>query len=155
VTTEASRSRLIHENEGPIAIQPDGAGRERFYRTGKQIIEACELDIGVELWFGELQGMVAEVRRIAKEHVGRIRSCYCSPIGSRVTIFFSPKSESFDFELADQLATLNTSLLHRFKVGNLELHQVPWAELSRFINLDEAWLIYGEQGESPVPVGAQ
>ena len=134
----------IHSCESTVALQPDGQGKERFYRTGKQVIAHCELGISIEVWFEEFQGMVAEVEAWAEQHASKIRSCYCSPNGSHVTIFVAPTSESFDFELAGELADLNSDLLRKFNIGNLEIHQIPWAEADRFINFPSSRRIYGE-----------
>lgn len=98
----------------------------------------------IELWLEEIQGMVAEVANWAERNAKRVRSCYCSPSGSNVMIFVSPSSDSFDFELAAELADLNSTLLRQFNIGNLEIHQIPWKEADRFIDFTSSRRIYGE-----------
>ncbi|HXE54419.1 MAG TPA: hypothetical protein VN541_15460 [Tepidisphaeraceae bacterium] len=118
-----------------------------FVRTGKQVIEACQLGISVEVWLTELSGMLERVIRWAGERATRVRSCFVSPAGSKTVLFFVPTSEQFDFDLADELTDLTSELLKEYNVGMVELGQIPWAELDRFLDPRTAIHIYGEQQE--------
>ena len=69
-------------------------------------------------------------------------------------MFFSPKSTAFDFELADCLSVLNLELIQRFNVGTVEVHQIPWNEIDRFVDTESTKLIYGEHYKPPEAVEA-
>ena len=147
--------QTIRENEAKIALHPDGSGKERFYRTGRQVIAHCELAISVEVWFTEFGSMVEYAAQWASARASSIRTCYCSPSGSRVVLFVVPISTSFDFKLSEELADLNSDLLKKFNIGNLEIHQVPGAEADRFIDFKSSQLIYGSPQITPTAVDAQ
>jgi hypothetical protein len=57
---------------------------------------------------------------------------------------FVPKTESFDFELADELAELQFDFQQRFAnlLGALEVGQIPSWDLQRFLEPDAAEKIY-------------
>ena len=132
-----------------FVIRP--ADKDLFVRTGAQIIDSCRLRISFELWFEEVQSMVERVRTWAEQRTDRVRACYCSPGGKRVTIFVVPSAGRFDFDLADEVVDLNTSLVKDFNVGRVEVGQVPWNELGRFVNVETAIHVYGEvYGDEPV-----
>jgi len=138
----------------PVKIQEDRDGERRFLlhpenddlfvRTGKQVIDACRLGISVELWLQELRGMFSDVAKWATERKQKIRGCYASPRAARVTLFFIPTAEQFDFDLADELTELNTRLVKQFNIGMIETHQIPWAEWDRFLDPESARAIYGD-----------
>lgn len=140
---EAIRVKEDRDAERPIIVHPEDD--DLFVRTGKQVIQACRLEISVELWMRELVGMFGKVRDWIQERPGRVRSCDAAPRGSRVVLFFVPATEQFDFDLADELADLNSQLIKEFNVGMVEVHQVPGAELDRFLDLSTARRLYGEQ----------
>lgn len=147
--------RRIDESADAVrrfVIQP--ADRDLFVRTGKQIIDACRLNISVELWLEELQLMLAHVRNWA---AGRsdVRSCHYAPRGSKVVFFFAPSSHRFSFELAADLAELNAQLAREFNIGIVEVQQVPWDELDRFLDSESARLLHGQPLRSPPAVEAQ
>ena len=148
-----------------FVIRP--ADKDLFVRTGAQIIDSCRLGIGFELWFDEVQAMVERVRRWAEGRADRVRACYCSPAGKRVTLFVVPTAGRFDFDLADAIVDLNTSLVKDFNVGRVEVGQVPWDELDRFVDVGSAIHVFGDtygdgaggsavdRRAAPAPVAAQ
>ena len=140
------------DGERPVVLRPDDD--DLFVRTGKQVIEACRLGISIELWLSELHAMLDAVRHWAAQRAGHVRSCSCSPRGGRMTLFFVPTSGRFDFDLADELAALNGRLVKEFNIGMVEIHQVPWEELDRFLDPDSVRRVYGEQPESHSAVEA-
>jgi hypothetical protein len=88
--------------------------------------------------------MMEKVSKWSKSHAGKVRACYAVPRGADVGLFFVPKTNAFDFDLADELADLNRNLMRRFKTGTVEIHQVPADEVERFIVLDEARQVYSD-----------
>ena len=122
---DGDRKFLIHPEDDDI-----------FMRTGKQVIEACRLGIGFEVWVDEVNSMIEYVRDWALQHSDKLAGCYISPRGSNVGLYFIPRSESFDFDLADLLAPLNRDLMKQFNVGMIEINQIPSGELDRFTRPD-------------------
>ncbi len=134
------------DGERPVLLHPDND--DLFVRTGRQVIEACRLGISIELWLSEFNAMLEEARHWAEQRAAKVRACFCAPVNSRVVLYFVPNSKSFDFDLADGLAELNAELVKRFNVGMVEIHQVPWEELDRFVDIESSRRVYGEQRES-------
>jgi len=135
----------LKDGERQYVLRPEN--NDLFVRTGRQVIEACRLNISVDLWMTELTAMLNNVREWAGAHPAHVHSVYCAPKGARVVLFFMPPGEQFDFDLAEQLADLNRDLLTRFNVGAVEVHQIPWGERHRFLDLDTSWPVYGEHDE--------
>lgn len=126
-----------------------------FVRTGKQIIEGCRLRISIDVWFNEINTMLAQVQQWAEAHSIKVRSCFFTTKGANVVLYVAPKSQRFDFDLADQIVDLNTELMQKYNVGMIEINQIPWDELDRFLDLETTKKVYGEQPESSPPVGTQ
>ncbi|OWY72933.1 hypothetical protein B7486_00900 [cyanobacterium TDX16] len=133
---DADRHYLIHPKNNDV-----------FVRTGKQVIEACRLDISIELWLSEIGAMLDDVSDWSKARSEKIKSCYCSPTGARISLFFSPVGGQFDFDLSEELTDLTVKLFKKFNVGMIESHQVPFEELDRFIDVQSARLVHGSEFE--------
>src|SRR5687768_10805165 len=116
--------------ERSILIRPDD--NDLFVRTGKQVIDACRLDISIDLWMEEFKAMLTYVHAWIVERKN-VRACFCAPRGARIALYFVPRGDGFDFDLADALAELTTGIVKRFNVGMVESLQIPWTEIDRFI----------------------
>jgi len=136
------RIREATDGETPYVLHPEN--NDLFVRTGKQIIASCQLTISLDLWLNELSAMMKEVHDWAGHRADRIRTCYCVPQGPSIVFFFSPQSNQFDFDLADELAAFNLHL-RKFNIGMAEVRQVPWREFDRFVNPTSSRWLYGEQ----------
>lgn len=109
-----------------------------FVRTGKQIIDACELHIGVESWKSNLADLWEEISRLANQHADRVSETYLIPRSGTVHALFVTKGALFDFVLADALAELNLKLRRsRAMYGDVEASQIPTNELSQFVRDEE------------------
>jgi hypothetical protein len=149
---EAVRLTEGQDDQRQFIINP--GDDDLFVRTGKQVIDACRLGISVEVWFHELSSMLQHVRQWTQNRKEAVRACFCVPRGTRVVLFFIPTSGQFNFDLADQLAKLNGELVKQFNVGMVEVGQIPWDELDRFLDPTKAKQIYGEQPGSHQAVEA-
>jgi len=130
----SSQPLRIHEQtdrDRPVVLHPEDD--DLFVRTGQQVIQACHLDISIEVWLDEFRSMLNEVAQWCNEHQNGVRACYAAPRGGSIGLYFVPQSESFDFDLADLLAPLNRDLVKKYNVGMIEIHQIPQHELDRFI----------------------
>lgn len=139
------RSQHIREEadgERQYVLHPEDD--DLFVRTGRQVIEGCRLGISIEVWLDELRAMFDSVHEWVKEQglASRIVACVAVPRGVGTGLFFVPRGESFDFDLADQLAKLNINLMRQFNVGPVEIHQLPEDELDRFVVSEAAIEIY-------------
>ena len=135
-----------------VVLRPEN--NDIFIRTGKQVIAACSLGISLDLWMDELQSLIERVAAWTKEHSESIESCFIEPRARCIMLFFVPTSQSFNFDLADELVALNSKLIKDFNVGMVETHQIPGTELDRFINPPMAKQIYGNPREPHNPVEA-
>ena len=139
-----TRSHVREDEDGERQFVLHPGNDELFMRTGKQVIEACRLNISIEVWRGEIHAMFDHVRRWVREQglESRIVACYAVPRGAGTGLFFVPQSNGFDFDLADQLAKLNIQLMRGFNIGPVEVHQLPKDELDRFVVPEAALEIY-------------
>ena len=142
-TRDAQRSVVFHPESNDL-----------FIRTGKQVIEDCQLAISLSVWMDELNSLLREMGDWAAGQSQLLRSCYCSPVRGRLTFFFAPKAEQFDFDLADLLVNLSLSLRQKYNVGSFELLQAPWSDWDRFVNIESAVRIYGDTCQPSGPVAA-
>lgn len=131
---DADRQVVLHPSDDDL-----------FIRTGRQVIEACGLHIGIELWLEELKEMINCVKQWCETHANAIDSCCVAPLGPRIAVFIIPTKETFDFDLADELADLNVALVQRFNLGMVETHQIPLTELDRFVDISIAKWVYGSK----------
>jgi len=142
VSTTKQSQKHIEESDQAVVLHPDN--NDLFLRTGKQIIAACRMNISIDVWFSEFNGMLHRVKGWVHEHESRVSLCYCAARGSQITFFFVPSSDTFDFDLADELVSLNSELVTSFNVGMVEIHQIPGGDVDRFLNPDESRLVYGD-----------
>lgn len=146
----ASRSNTGQE-PGVINEQHDGSrdflirssNDDLFMRTGKQIIEHCRLGISVETWMKEVHDLFGQVQEWCEKRHDKVRCCYAAPT-AKVTLFFIPTSEAYDFDLGEDLANLTVTLVQNYNVGMIETRQVPWSERERFIRDESSRAIYGQ-----------
>jgi hypothetical protein len=125
-----------------------------FVRTGRQLIEACQLNISIDLWRQELDLMFTHVKDWCGKKGNHVRTCLCEPRRARLVLHFIPKSDGFDFDLADGIAELDSYLSRNFKnVGLVEAGQIPWIETERFVNPNIFFVIDGEHPVAHDPVG--
>jgi hypothetical protein len=143
--TTNSAKVTVSELDPNVILRP--ADNDLFVQTGKQVIDACKLNISIELWSHEIAGLIAHVLDWTKKYAGRIQSIYLAPRSTKMSLFVCPASDTFDFDLADDLTTLNTLLLKTFNVGMVEILQVPSDEIERFVDEGRAKLLYGGQAE--------
>jgi hypothetical protein len=146
-TPQKTDASHIREGDGDYVLHP--SNDDLFARTGKQIIEACELSISISVWLEELNQMLAEVKEWCGQRADKIMACLAEGRGSEVLLFFVPVGKQFNFDLADELADLNRSLVTDFNIGMVEVGQIPSTEVARFMDLEKVRLVYGRLPETP------
>jgi hypothetical protein len=147
-STHESTSAL-HINEAQdadrnVVLHPEND--DLFVQTGKQVIEACRLNISVELWQHEVSSMFDRVRHWAAERDDRISGCYATARPTKLVVFVTPTKSTYDFDLADEITMLNRDLLRNFNVGYVELAQVPLDQMDRFVHPQQVRPIYAKPG---------
>ncbi len=111
---------------------------DRFVRTGKQIIEACQLHIGYESWKQNLADLWEEVKTLGRLHRSRVGQVLMLPRNGTVHVLFVTDGGSFDFDLAEALAELNIRLRRQEGMyGDVEASQIPKGEFGRFVEASE------------------
>ncbi|MGB7158801.1 MAG: hypothetical protein WBD40_12080 [Tepidisphaeraceae bacterium] len=149
---DALRLHADHDADRQVVVHPKDD--DLFVLTGRQAIQACQLGISIELWLNEFESMLRHVEGWASEHADKVVECFAMPRDARVVLFVIPSSPHYDFDLADELVELNTHLMKAFNIGMVELHQVPEAEVERFLDPSHAKRIYGRPGEARPAVEA-
>jgi hypothetical protein len=148
----AHHIRADHDGDRRFLLHP--SNDDKFVRTGKQIIEACELKIGIEVWFENLNFMLEHVRQWCQQWAKHVQACIAAPQGSRVALYFMPHGEQCDFDLYDGLAILNRDLIMQFNVGMIDVYQIPASELETFVESQYATVVYGDVPAAHQPVDA-
>lgn len=146
-TSEAIRIRAQGDGDRPVVLHPEDD--DVFVRTGRQVIEACRLGISIEVWMHEFREMLGHVHRWAQQHGSRIRACYAAPRGASIGLYFVPRTETFDFDLAEELAPLNRDLVKAFNIGMIEVHQIPERERDRFISPEAVRTVFCDAQGAP------
>ena len=140
--TESARIDHLHDAHRQYVIAP--ANRDLFVRTGRQVIAACNMQMRVERWLEVYEAMLGVVFDFAQEHADHVAQCYAVPRNAKTILSFIPKSDAFDFDLADHLAELQADFQQRFCniLGAIEIGQIPAWDVRRFLDPDAAQRIY-------------
>ena len=59
MSNPSTNSANVHVSESNPNVVLRPSDNDLFLRTGKQVIDACKLDISIELWIHELASMAA------------------------------------------------------------------------------------------------
>jgi hypothetical protein len=154
--TQSSSDVHLHEQrDGDKRYVIHPGDNDIFVRTGRQIIDACQLRISLEVWYGEFAEMLEFVNTWCGQNADFVRCCVCTTRAARVMLFFAPKSKSFDFDLEDKLTDLDIQISGKFSVGTVELGQIPFNEIDRFVVIEDSKQVYGECPGSSPAVGTQ
>lgn len=124
-----STYRLIDENE------------ELFLQTGKQIISACKMHIGIQVWSSNFKKTLEIVRQWAKDRGNQIAQVLVELRSDKVIFFVVPRSQQYDFDLGFAQADLDVTLNTQCNIGYTETRQIPEYEKANFISTD-AKLVY-------------
>jgi len=146
-SSDAIRIRAQGDGDRPVVLHPEDD--DVFVRTGRQVIEACRLGISIEVWMHEFREMLERVRQWSRTHEARVQACYAAPRGASIGLYFIPRTEGFDFDLADDLAPLNRDLVKSFNIGMIEIHQIPERERDRFISPDAVRTVFPDAQSAP------
>ena len=117
-----------HDGDTQVILHPED--NDLFIQTGRQVINACRLNISIDVWMKELTTVFHLVVEWARGHSNKVLACYCEPKGTKIILFFVPALGRFDFDLAEELSELNTKLISDFNIGMVEVRQVPEKEMS-------------------------
>ena len=128
-TTESNTSGQLRISEGDPRIILHPSDNDLFVQTGKQVIDACKLNISIEVWKHELTAMFNHVVQWAQEWTAHIQSIHVAPRSTKTVVFISPTSDTFDFDLADEMANLNIHLLKTYNIGMVEILQIPFGRV--------------------------
>jgi hypothetical protein len=153
--TKSGRTQVPRVSSGDPQVLLHPEDNDLMVRTGKQVIEACQLNISIELWKLEFDALCLSVKEWATKSNELARSVLIAPRGGKLALFVSPMGNTFDFDLADSLVQLNTLLAQKFNVGMVEILQIPSEEVDRFVDGSKARVLYGNQAGSHQPVEAQ
>jgi len=148
--------RHIHEQrdgDAQFVIHPES--NDVFVRTGKEVIASCELGISLEVYLGQLSDLFRAVASWGKSHPS-VRAIFAYPNGSKIVLYVVPCTDTFNFDLADEMAHLNRDLVrdHGRVLGMIEVLQIPWQDRDSFVS-DNARCIYGDRGNSTLNSGGK
>lgn len=138
-----------------VVVSPEN--QDRFVMTCERAIEACRLSESRNIFKSDIEKMVLHCQEWALAHAKSIRAIYVGPQEFHVIAFVVPVSDHFDFDLAEKVAELAHELTKKFPAARPDAIEVPGASadnLQRFVNLEEALLIYGTPVEASASMGS-
>jgi hypothetical protein len=97
--------------------------------------------------------MIQMVAEWANRHNQQVSECHAVLRPSGIAFFIVPKKDSFDFDLAAEIVDLDREV-EGFNVGQVELYQVPAAELRRFAAPADCIQVYSNADSAHSPVEA-
>lgn len=134
VETDAVVARIDEERDGERDIVMRKLSNDTFVRTGKQIIDACEMQIGFEAWQQNIADLWEQMIKVARDKREKVTSLYMLPRHGTVHVLFATRHDEFDFDLADELACWNIRFRRsRGMYGEIEAAQIPESELLQFV----------------------
>jgi hypothetical protein len=133
--------RSDRDGDQQFVLHP--ANNDLFVRTGRQLIEGCQLSISLDVWMKELHGMFLHVATWCGQRKEYVAECWAAPRGNKVLLFFVPGGTQFNFDLAEELADLNRDIMNDFNIGAIEVGQIPATQIARFLDPEKATQIYG------------
>jgi hypothetical protein len=147
-TDEPARIDHLRDSHRPFVIAPEN--RDLFVRTGRQVIAACNTQLRIERWLEVYEAMLGSVRDFAVEHADRVAECFAVPRNAKTVLSFVPRSTSFDFDLASNLAELQFDFQQRFEnvLGSIEVGQIPAWDRDRFLDPRLAQRLFPVASES-------
>ncbi len=155
--------RLHHaDRDRLILVTPEN--EDRFVLTCEKAIEGCKLSESRNLVRSDVAKLIERCRTWGHENGDLVRTIYVGPHEARMAVFVVPKTEHFDFELAERVAVLSHELSRAYLVVRPEAIEVLGGggpggsgesidDLRCFVNVEEAGMIYGAPSESPQEVG--
>lgn len=118
-----------------VVVHPEND--DLFVLTGRQAIDGCRLGISLKVWLDELDAMSGFVAEWCDAHRDQVDRCALVPRSGNLLLFVSPTSPQFDFDLADAMVDLDLTVSRQFRLGRVEVQQVPERELERFVDADK------------------
>lgn len=135
-----------HDGDRNVVLTP--ANQDRFIMSCKDAVASCE---SVSLWSADFRGLIAHLTEWVKGREGKLTSIFVSPADRRIGVFVVSASESFDFDLAEQVAELSHEILLHFKNIWPQALLIPGGDpdcLASFVDQRLALQVYGPISES-------
>jgi len=119
-------------NAPAVHLEPDGdrpfvfstETKDRFLRTCEWAVEVCQLGIGRDVWFRELQALFGHVNAWATANAKFVRACFAAPRDDQIAIYVIPQAGRFDFKLSDLMTVLDFELSEKFQACPCDVLQV-------------------------------
>lgn len=144
--TPIQKRETVHIHEHHVAdknVMVHYKDEDRLLLTGRSMINSCKLGISVETWLDELENAIGEVGAWCAERSEKVQQAYLVPKSPQLPFYFVQVQAAYDFDLADEITTLNTNLIRNYNLGMIEMFQIPESELDRFVSVDQSRKIYG------------
>ncbi len=120
----------------------------------ERAIEACKLSHSQNIVRSDIKKMMEYCRDWASSRPD-VEAVYLGPHDFKITVFVVPKSDHFDFDLAEEVARLSQKIRQSYLAVRSEAIEVPGDSLESlrcFVDTDTAAMIYGKTAEPPQKV---
>lgn len=129
-----STIRVDEQDDAQVLISPEN--EDRFVLTCAQTVRAVMAGMSVEVLIGEVQELFKHVAALLSKQEHRVRDCYAMPRQGELTFFVVPKSDNYDFELADVLSDIDIEIAEKFQQVPCSVQQIPAGNVNVFVTAD-------------------
>jgi hypothetical protein len=143
-TKKNSVKGVIDERKVEETYRLIDINEEMFTQTGEQIIRACKMHIGIEVWVSNFTKTIEQVTQWAEQLKDKIAQVLVEPRSDKIIFFITPRGEQYDFDLGFKMADLDVILNTQCNIGYAETRQIPSWDHSTFVS-DRARLIWPQQ----------
>jgi hypothetical protein len=151
-TTKQSSPVQLKAEHGSRQVVITTEQEDRFVMSCANAVEACLRHKSEKIVRSDIEKMIAHSRAWSAERGERISAAFIGPHESKITVFVVPKSEGFDFDLAEEVAELAHDLSRTYQAVWSDALEVPGGDdesLRTFIDFETVIPIYGQTAEPP------
>lgn len=134
--------RLTFRSEQHVLVEPDN--KDRFLITMREAAHACKRAQDERDWQEDFERFLHHVHQWCEAHKAKVRAGFVGVGDGALNIFIFTHAADYDFDLDDQLTTLDTDLVDEFPWLIAEVIQIP-ASVSEDQTFPESVVIvYGD-----------
>ena len=142
--TTPDRPIQLHWNGGKVVVTPED--ENRFVKEAAWAVSACQSKLAIERYIEQLSAeFFPTVREWCVAHSDRVQAAFVPLPTDHFHVFVVSRSPTYDFELSEPLADLESNLLQ--KNWPCEVLQIPACDgdaLQTFFNPEGSVQVYGE-----------
>jgi hypothetical protein len=135
--------------DGEVMVTPKD--RDIFFISATKATEACRQAVQNEQGFKRFETeFLVPLHAWCEEHAAKVRACYIPLPGHHIQVFVVGTSANYDYDLGDELATLELRLSQfGWCVGISQLPNADGDSLGTFFSPEGALEVYAKREQTP------